>query len=58
MSVGVPWEGRVMSQDVTLQKAVDAFVSQPDLAPTTQRSYRQTLAVLVGELGANESLVP
>lgn len=45
-----------MSQDVTLQKAVDAFVSQPDLAPTTQRSYRQTLAVLVGELGANEAV--
>jgi integrase/recombinase XerC/integrase/recombinase XerD len=36
---------------VTLQAAVDAFVSQPDLAPTTERTYRQTLAVVAAALG-------
>lgn len=36
---------------ITLRTAVDAFVSQPDLAPTTERSYRQTLAVVVDALG-------
>jgi hypothetical protein len=35
---------------VTLAKAVDAFVSQPDLAPATGRSYRQTLAAVVDAL--------
>jgi len=32
--------------------AVDAFLSQPDLAMTTRAKYRQTLAVLESELGA------
>jgi len=46
--------GRVMRMSkkaITLQVAVDAFVSQPDLASTTERSYRQTLAALVAALG-------
>lgn len=42
---------RLPKQAVTLGKAVDAFVSQPDLATTTERSYRQTLAVVLGVLG-------
>ncbi len=28
--------------------AIDAFLSQPDLAPTTRANYRQTLAVVEG----------
>ncbi|MDX6721406.1 MAG: hypothetical protein QOJ63_3660, partial [Solirubrobacteraceae bacterium] len=31
--------------------AIDAFLSQPDLAPTTRAEYRQALAVLEDELG-------
>lgn len=34
-----------------LAAAVDAFLSQPDLAVTTRAKYRQTLAVLEVELG-------
>jgi len=41
---------RMPKKGVTLGKAVDAFVSQPDLAPTTERSYRQTLAAVVDAL--------
>ncbi len=42
---------RMPKKAITLRMAVDAFVSQPDLAPTTERSYRQTLAVVVAALG-------
>jgi hypothetical protein len=31
--------------------AIDAFLSQPDLAPTTRAKYRQSLAVVEDELG-------
>jgi integrase len=44
---------RLPKEAVTLRMAVDAFVSQPDLATTTQRSYRQTLDVVIGELEAD-----
>jgi len=43
---------RMPKKGLTLREAVDAFVSQPDLAPTTERSYRQTLAVVVDALGS------
>ena len=36
---------------VDLGAAIDAFVSQPDLAPTTRAKYRQTLTVVEDELG-------
>jgi hypothetical protein len=36
---------------VDLAVAIDAFLSQPDLAPTTRAKYRQTLAVVEDELG-------
>ena len=36
---------------VGLAAAVDAFLSQPDLAPGTRAKYRQTLAVVEDELG-------
>lgn len=36
---------------VDLAAAIDAFLSQPDLAPTTRAKYRQTLAVVEDELG-------
>jgi hypothetical protein len=36
---------------ITLRKAADAFISQPGLAPTTERTYRQTLALVVAALG-------
>ena len=36
--------------DGALAAAVDAFLSQPDLAVTTRAKYRQTLAVLEVEL--------
>jgi hypothetical protein len=36
---------------VDLAAAIDAFLSQPDLAPTTRPKYRQTLAVVDDELG-------
>ena len=42
---------RMPKKAVTLQAAVDAFVSQPDLTPTTERTYRQTLAVVAAALG-------
>jgi integrase/recombinase XerC/integrase/recombinase XerD len=38
---------------ITLGAAVDAFVSQPDLSPATERSYRQTLGVVVGAIGTD-----
>lgn len=37
---------------MALTAAVVAFLSQPDLAPTTRAKYRQTLAVLEEDLGA------
>jgi hypothetical protein len=39
------------SGGVDLAAAIDAFLSQPDLAPTTRAKYRQTLAVVEDELG-------
>src|SRR5437660_4670658 len=42
---------RMPKKAISLQAAVDAFVSQPDLAPTTERTYRQTLTVVVAALG-------
>ncbi len=42
---------RMPKTGITLRKAVDAFISQPDLAPTTERTYSQTLAVMVAALG-------
>jgi integrase/recombinase XerC/integrase/recombinase XerD len=42
---------RMPKKGVTLGKAVDAFICQPDLAPTTVRSYRQTLAGVVDAFG-------
>jgi hypothetical protein len=35
---------------VDLAAAIDAFLSQPDLAATTRAKYRQTLAVIEDEL--------
>ncbi|MCA1680029.1 MAG: site-specific integrase [Actinobacteria bacterium] len=40
-----------IASDVDLATAIDAFLSQPDLAPTTRAKYRQTLTVLEDELG-------
>jgi len=39
-----------------LQAAVDAFVSQPDLAPSSRRSYAQTMHHLSSALGADHDL--
>jgi len=39
------------ASEVDLAEAIDAFLSQPDLAPTTRAKYRQTLAVIEDELG-------
>lgn len=36
---------------VELAAAIDAFLSQRDLAATTRAKYRQTLAVVEGEFG-------
>jgi len=40
-----------IASDVDLATAIDAFLSQPDLAPTTRAKYRQTLTVVEDELG-------
>ena len=40
-----------IASDVDLATAIDAFLSQPDLAPTTRAKYRQTLAIVEDELG-------
>jgi site-specific recombinase XerD len=40
-----------VASGVDLAVAIDAFLSQPDLAPTTRAKYRQTLAVIEDELG-------
>jgi len=40
-----------IASGVDLAAAIDAFLSQPDLAPTTRAKYRQTLTVLEDELG-------
>jgi hypothetical protein len=42
---------RLTVASVNLAAAIDAFLSQPDLASTTRAKYRQTLAVLEDELG-------
>jgi len=39
-----------------LREAVDAFLAQPDLAPSSRRSYAQTFGRLRGALGADRSL--
>ena len=40
-----------VASGVDLATAIDAFLSQPDLASTTRAKYRQTLTVLEDELG-------
>ena len=40
-----------VASGVDLAAAIDAFLSQPDLAATTRAKYRQTLAVVEDELG-------
>ena len=40
-----------VASDVNLATAIDGFLSQPDLAPTTRAKYRQTLTVLEDQLG-------
>ena len=40
-----------VASGVNLAAAIDAFLSQPDLASTTRAKYRQTLTVLEDELG-------
>jgi integrase len=40
-----------VASGVDLAAAIDAFLSQPDLAPTTRAKYRQTLAAVEDELG-------
>jgi hypothetical protein len=42
---------RLSSGTVTLQDAVDAFLDHHDLARSTRRVYRVSLASLVAELG-------
>jgi hypothetical protein len=42
---------RLSSGTVTLQDAVDAFLDHHDLARSTRRVYRASLASLVAELG-------
>jgi integrase/recombinase XerC/integrase/recombinase XerD len=43
---------RMPKGSIALAAAADAFTSQPDLAPTTVRSYRQTLDLIVAGVGA------
>jgi hypothetical protein len=40
-----------VASGVDLAAAIDAFLSQPDLAPPTRAKYRQTLTVVEDELG-------
>jgi len=40
-----------VASGVDLAAAIDAFLSQPDLASTTRAKYRQTLTILEDELG-------
>ena len=40
----------------TLSEALDAFLAQPDLAPSSRRSYAQTFARLRDALGGERSL--
>jgi len=40
-----------VASGVDLATAIDAFLSQPDLAPTTCAKYRQTLTIVEDELG-------
>jgi hypothetical protein len=40
-----------VASGVDLATAIDAFLSQPELAPTTRAKYRQTLMVVEDELG-------
>ncbi len=39
-----------------LQEAVDAFLAQPDLAPTSRRSYAQTTGLLIRVFGSEQLL--
>jgi hypothetical protein len=39
-----------------LQEAVDAFLAQPHLAPTSRRSYAQTTGRLTRTFGAEQLL--
>ncbi len=39
-----------------LQEAVDAFLAQPDLAPTSRRSYAQTTGLLLRVFGSEQLL--
>ena len=47
---------RLQCKRSRLQPAVDAFLAQPDLAPSIQRSYGQTLRRLVTDLGAEHEI--
>ncbi len=40
----------------SLQEAVDAFLAQPDLAPTSRRSYAQTTGRLFRVFGSEQLL--
>jgi hypothetical protein len=40
-----------VASGVDLAAAIDAFLSQPDLAATTRAKHRQTLSVVEDELG-------
>ena len=40
-----------VASDVNLAAAIDAFLSLPDLAPTTRAKYHQALTVLEDQLG-------
>ena len=42
---------RLTVASVNLAAAIDAFLSQPGLAPTTRAKYRQTLTVVQDALG-------
>jgi hypothetical protein len=56
---GATVPGRVVPLPTTarrLGEATAAFLVQPDLAPSTCRSYRQTLGRLERDLGADHSL--
>jgi integrase len=48
------WSRRPRPGEQTLGGAVVAFLAQPDLAPSTRRSYQQTLERLQRALGSNQ----
>src|SRR5437899_1270409 len=47
---------RLQRERSQLQAAADAFLAQPDLAPSSRRSYGQTLRRLVAALGADHEV--